>query len=61
MHSVPLYTNPQDFIARLWTITQRQRNLRQGNGYHWTLAKPHQPVKNYLTLVANLQTPVGGG
>jgi hypothetical protein len=61
MHFVPLYTNPQDFIARLWMITQQQKNLQRGNGYHWTSVKTCQPVKNYLTFVANLQTPVGGG
>jgi hypothetical protein len=55
-HSVSSYTNPQDFIARLWMTTQWWGNLQRGNGYHWTLAKPRQPVKNYWTLVANLQT-----
>jgi hypothetical protein len=61
MNSVPLHTNPQDFFAGLWTITQWWRNLWQSNGYHWTLTKPRQPIKNDLTLVAHLWTPVGGG
>jgi hypothetical protein len=39
MHSISLYTNPQDFIARLWETTQRQKNLWRDNGYHWTSAK----------------------
>jgi hypothetical protein len=54
MYSVSIHTNPQDFSAGLWTITQRQRNLWRGNGYHWTSTKSCQSVKKYSTPVAHL-------
>jgi hypothetical protein len=53
-NSVSLYTNPQDFVTRLWTTSQQQRYLWWGNDYHWTLTKPCQLVENYSTLVVNL-------